>query len=456
MNNVSIDHKENISRRCIKHLRSHVGLAQLVGIVVCLPPLIFPDQVPVWMIPAAILGLALTFWAGRWLAGRAFVHTPLDLPLLLLLLLMPLNILISADRALTWPHVYKIIGGTAIFYGAVGFLREKPWFDLSALGIALLGLVLGGVLLFGTQWSGAKLSWLPCNLAGRIPRLVNPFWKPEGFAGFNANLAGGTVALLLPVPLGYVLFGSRRWVRIGAMLETVALSTLLLLTFSRGAMLAFGAALLVMLVAYDRRWLALVGAVLVVGAVLLVTGQLDSILDPVRNGSITDSVQGLDSRLELWSRGIYMMQDFAFTGVGMGMVEKVLPLLYPTFLIPPSTDVEHVHNLYLEFGAELGFPGLIIVLAQLLLLFFLGWRSVQQSRGTTWGALASGLLGTVVVLAVHGLVDTIPFSPKAYLIIWALFGVTVALALHLRDDGTSTGNTPLPEPGGDSESLHHP
>jgi putative inorganic carbon (HCO3(-)) transporter len=320
----------------------------------------------------------------------------------------------------------------------------------------LLGLVLGGVLLFGTQWSGAKLSWLPFNLAGRIPRLVNPFWKPEGFAGFNANLAGGTVALLLPVPLGYVLFGSRRWVRIGAMLETVALSTLLLLTFSRGAMLAFGAALLVMLVAYDRRWLALVGAVLVVGAVLLVTGQLDSILDPVRNGSITDSVQGLDSRLELWSRGIYMMQDFAFTGLGMGMVEKVLPLLYPTFLIPPSTDVEHVHNLYLEFGAELGFPGLIIVLAQLLLLFFLGWRSVQQSRGTTWGALASGLLGTVVVLAVHGLVDTIPFSPKAYLIIWALFGVTVALALHLRDDGTSTGNTPLPEPGGDSESLHHP
>ncbi len=392
------------------------------------------------MIPAAILGLALTFWAGRWLTGRAFVHTPLDLPLMLMMLLMPLNILISADRALTWPHVYKIIGGTAIFYGVVGLLREKPWFELSALGISLLGLVLGGILLFGTQWSGAKLSWLPFNLAGRIPRLVNPFWKPEGFAGFNANLAGGTVALLLPVPLGYVLFGRRIRVRVGALLETAALSALLLLSFSRGAMLAFGVAVLVMLVAHDWRWLGLVAVVLVAGVVLLVTGKLDPVLDPVRNGDITASVQGLDSRLELWSRGIYMMQDFAFTGVGMGMVEKVLPLLYPTFLIPPSAGIEHVHNLYLEFGAELGFPGLMIVLAQLLLLFYLGWHSMQQARGTPWMPLASGLLGTVVVLAVHGLVDTIPFAPKAYLIIWALFGVAVALGLHLQSEQPHVGD----------------
>jgi hypothetical protein len=63
-------------RRCIKHLRLHVSLVQLVGIVVCLPPLIFPDQAPVWLIPSAILGLALTFWAGRWLAGRALAGRP--------------------------------------------------------------------------------------------------------------------------------------------------------------------------------------------------------------------------------------------------------------------------------------------------------------------------------------------------------------------------------------------
>ena len=456
MNNASIDHKERIPRRCIKHLRLHVGLVQLVAIVACLPPLIFSDQVPDWMVPAAIIGLALIFWAGRWLVGRAFVHTPLDLSLILLMLLMPLNILISADRALTWPHVYKIIGGTALFYGVVGFLREKPWFELGALGIALLGLVLGGILLFGTQWSGAKLSWLPFNLAGRIPRLVNPFWKPEGFAGFNANLAGGTVALLLPVPLGYALFGRRTWARIGAALETVALSALLLLTFSRGAILAFGAAVLVMLVAHDRRWLALMAVVLVAATVLLATGRLEPLLEPVREGNVGTAVQGLDSRLELWSRGIYMMQDFAFTGVGMGMVEKVLPLLYPTFLISPSAGIEHVHNLYLEFGAQLGFPGLIIVLAQLLLLFYLGWDAVQRAQDALQKSLTAGLLGTVVVLAVHGLVDTIPMSPKAYLIIWALFGVAVALALQLQDDRVSNGHAPLPEPEGDAESWHRP
>jgi O-antigen ligase len=138
-------------------------------------------------------------------------------------------------------------------------------------------------------------------------------------------------------------------------------------------------------------------------------------------------------RVELWSRGIYIIQDFPFSGVGMGMVEVVLPLLYPTFRIPVDAGIQHVHNLYLEVGTELGYPGLIVTLAWLFASFYLAWQTVSRARGTDFLPLATGLLGIIVVFGVHGLVDAISFSPKAYLVIQALFGVSVGLALYLRD-----------------------
>ena len=98
-----------------------------------------------------------------------------------------------------------------------------------------------------------------------------------------------------------------------------------------------------------------------------------------------------------------------------------------------------MHNLYLQAGVDQGFPGLIITLAFMIGLFHLCWSSTQRARGTSLEPLALGLLGMVVAFATHGLVDTIPYSPKAHLILWALFGVAVALWQQLaRDDSSSS------------------
>jgi O-antigen ligase len=115
------------------------------------------------------------------------------------------------------------------------------------------------------------------------------------------------------------------------------------------------------------------------------------------------------------------------------MVEVVLPLLYPTFRIPASAEIHHVHNLYLQMGAEFGYPGLIVTLVLLFVLFAFGWQTVGAARDTNLFPLANGLVGVIVVFAVHGLVDVVSCSPKAYLITYALFGVSVGLALYLRD-----------------------
>ena len=43
-------------------------------------------------------------------------------------------------------------------------------------------------------------------------------------------------------------------------------------------------------------------------------------------------------RLEIWSRAIYMLQDFPFTGIGMGAFRQVANLLYPFFLAGPDAE----------------------------------------------------------------------------------------------------------------------
>ena len=103
------------SRHRIRIAAQHL---QFLCVVLCLPALIFPDRFPIWAELASLIGLAIMpILAVR--SGRRWLQrTPLDIAIVLMLVLTPLNLLISADQALTVPHVYKVAGGVALFYAA--------------------------------------------------------------------------------------------------------------------------------------------------------------------------------------------------------------------------------------------------------------------------------------------------------------------------------------------------
>jgi O-antigen ligase len=407
-------------------LRRHLGLAQIVVVVVCLPPLFFPERAPQWVIWASLLILALTLVVGHLVTARSLIRTPVDISILLLLLMLPITLLVTPDRELTLSHVYKVIGSVALFYSIVEFLEEKPWFRLTSLSIIAIGLVLTAFVLLSTDWS-KKLVQMPFDIYELFPQAVRPFWNPEGF---NSNIAGGTLAMLLPIPITYALFERKLPLRLGAAVAVVMMGGVLLLTQSRGAISALLVGIAAMMVSEDRRWLV-VGLLLVIAGVLVFQFSSVDNLAATEPGAVERTVHSAQGRLELWSRGLMMLQDFVFTGIGFGMVVEVMPLLYPTFTVPNDAGLEHVHNLYLEAGVDLGFPGLIVTLALVLGLLHLSWDATQRARGTSLKPLASAMLGTVVVFATHGITDNITFYAKAHVITWALFGVAVAVAMYL-------------------------
>jgi len=148
---------------------------------------------------------------------------------------------------------------------------------------------------------------------------------------------------------------------------------------------------------------------------------------------VNDSTKSVDGRLEVWQRAVYMLQDFPFTGIGLGMFSKVAPILYPFFLVGPDASIPHAHNIYLEAGVDLGLPGLVAFIAFLTGMFAVAIQSVRSARGSELEPIAVGLFGGQIVYVVHGLFDAITFSSRPATVIWLVFGLTVAIWLKVAD-----------------------
>jgi len=150
------------------------------------------------------------------------------------------------------------------------------------------------------------------------------------------------------------------------------------------------------------------------------------------------TIRSAEGRLEIFSRGLYMLQDFPFTGVGLGMFPRVLPILYPLFLVGPDADMPHVHNIYLQMGIDHGFPGLIAFLALIILLWVMGMQAIRLSRGQPWEPLTIGLLAGLAAYLVHGWVDAIWHTPRSHIIIWGYLGLLAAVWRWVKTHSTAT------------------
>ena len=344
------------------------------------------DRVPVrWVMPG-LVPLAGVWLARRLATGRWTMSTPLDVPWVLVLLMGVVALYPSVDPGLSRPAFIKLVLEAALFYQIANGVRGSVrglWVTtglLLAIGIGLAGL---GVV--NTSWNTSKLFVLP-EVYAHLPRLL-PWLNPTGF---HPNIVGGSLAMILPVT-GALLVWGHGWLSRRLLVPLVlGFGFVFILSQSRGALLGAVVAVAVVIVLWKPRWggfVALLGAVSLV-VVWRVVG-IATVADFLLASEISSSAQG---RLELWSRAIYMMQDFSYTGIGIGTFGRVAPILYPFFLIGPDTYVPHVHNLYLQAGVELGLPGLVAFMALLTAIGLCALRAVRPRKGDE-RVLSLGLRG---------------------------------------------------------------
>ena len=266
------------------------------------------------------------------------------------------------------------------------------------------------------------------------------------------------MALLLLPAVALALWTPNRSLRWTAVAIAVLLGFILLLSQSRGAWVAVGGALAVMPWLRYRRWWAVVLVLTVIAiatAALLGPVRLESMVFPASVGDEV-SVNTLPGRAELWTRAITLLRDFGLTGGGAGNFEQVVLTLYPPFFTGIVGGFSHAHNMYLQMAVDFGLPGLVVYLALLVALAASLVTAARlgkaQPAEDTAVSLAIGLFGSLLVVAIHGLVDAPLATPRVYALVFILFGVAAAASSHL----VGMAGRPVDESFIANDTIPHP
>jgi O-antigen ligase len=125
------------------------------------------------------------------------------------------------------------------------------------------------------------------------------------------------------------------------------------------------------------------------------------------NGTVTSANFSTVERLAHWIAGLRMFAAHPILGVGAGNYDAA----YAMYALPDWPDaLGHAHNYYINAAAETGILGLVAFLALTSATLYLGWYAVSHTGlsgalPSSQRAIALGLFGAVVALAVHNLTD---------------------------------------------------
>jgi len=402
-----------------------------------------------------------------WLAQRAVRHgfgdlgVPLRFPLALFLGLAVFSTLWTESLSVSVKELAKWAEVAVLYVFVATQVKRKE-----VLWIALAFVIAGALAASQGIYQAVARSGPPgflFPLAGRVfLRAYGTFQQPNPYAGYlglTAPLAYGLLLGLLsqgntfaggkPIPSWR---GGRPAATLIAGGALALMGVAMVLTLSRGGWLGFAAAMVVVSVLVSRRTAALLALAVFLGSSALLLSSFHllppSLVQRATNFlpflgnwdltqiAVTPQNFAVVERLAHWRAGWLMFAAHPWAGVGFGNY----PVAYAAFALPDWTDpLGHAHNYYLNVLAELGIAGLIAYLALWATAGRLVWQAIRWSTGIERG-IAVGILGIIVHLSVHNLVDNL-FVHAMYLQIAVILGLLAVLAGNRRSDAESAPAT---------------
>lgn len=336
---------------------------------------------------------------------------------------------------------------------AAGGVRVSTWWDVvQGWSLALLVYLIARAALSDTR---ARLVVVSALAAGVVTNAVVALWQRATEAGPESFVVGGalrvfgtflhpnTLAAYLAFVLPLLLAASLVWQTPAAWLWRVAAAAgivTLVMTQSRGGMLALGAAAVVLLALAPRpiqRWAAV--AAVALALVIATTGTADRLpgLDRFTTvaptggpAQVTPETWGQLERQAHWGAAWAMLRSNPMFGVGAGEFSDAFREHTPEWRFRVGRG--HAHNGYLQLGAEAGVPGLLAFAGWVGTILVALWRRVIRSSGLDY-LLAAGALGTAVAWTVNNVFEhqDVPSIP-------VMFTLVVAVGLgRLSAPGTS-------------------
>ncbi len=411
-----------------------IGIACLCGLLYVL--LLLGQSITPYLL--VLLPLA---WLFYWVKNRRLsFSTPLDIPILALLLLATLGAFFTPYPDLFLPKLSGLLIGVSVYYLVVNYVRYRQHLTLVIFLLIALALAVALLALIGTDWPVGNLA-----LFDRVYQHLSDFSARFGTEKINKNTIGAALAFFPPLLLS-LLWDSGAFARIKShyanlsslpelvykalVLITLALVLLaLLLTQSRGAWLGCAAGVFLLVTLKEKRFLWLI-PVLIIAFLVILFWRADGSLSVLLSHLDTSQEATLPGRLEIWQKALVILRDFPVTGIGLGAFGEVYRQYFASIVLPSAADVVfHAHNTLLSVAVEVGLPGMVLYVALLGGFGAMAWKTMAYTR-TLNRLLGFGLAGGLFAFVVFGLLDAFTLGRNLEVIFWIFLGLMSTLVVH--------------------------
>jgi putative inorganic carbon (hco3(-)) transporter len=352
-------------------------------------------------------------------------HPVLWAPLVLLMWSL-ISFYTAFDQRLALKPLASLAGGlvfAAVVYGAARQLSDvRLLLGAMTTAAAVVGVT---ALAGGAQFESA---YGATSVSGRL----------EG-AFDSPNQLGSFCALLTPIAAAFVFAVRGLFARLLATAALLLILSALMLSLSRGAWLGVAVAAVYMLFRLreaQRLVIALAIPALVAGIALSSVDATDSPeLEVIGQRARSFTARNpYDGRTDIWAEARRQIRESPVTGQGPGTFPVVAVRADSA---ASSVRPDHAHNLGLNWAAETGLPGLLIIVAFVIALAASGRRAARAAlaqRDRRTYVLVIGMISGLLAIGVQNFtVDHTLGNAVVHLAMWATIGLLLATQTALTD-----------------------
>jgi O-antigen ligase len=264
------------------------------------------------------------------------------------------------------------------------------------------------------------------------PRTATPFGSFVNRHNFAA-----IIEMSMSVPLGMIFAGAvRRDKRLLYVVAVVLMGSALLLSGSRGGLIALIAEIILLVILTTRTkgfknilvkgGLSLLLVVAAVGGAIFVGG--DTSLTRFSDAAVSNDVTS--NRTQIWGVTLKLIADYLPLGAGLG----AYPSAYTKFdTMAGQFRIEHAHNDYLQIVADAGVVGLVIG-GLFLYLFIRRGRQNMRTTNTFRRGIAMGVFAGCFAILVHSMFDFVLHITAISVMFLTLMAMLVASGRKYDDD----------------------
>lgn len=318
------------------------------------------------------------------------------------------------DAAYEMSHISKIFLFTFVMIMLVGTKSRARGVLLVTAGS--LGLLAVKGALFGLRTEGGSRVWGP----------------PDSFLSDN-NAFGLALNMCLPLLFFLGREEKNRWMRIGLRITFACTVLVILLTYSRGALLGLGVVVVAILMKTRHKVLA--GALLVVTAFFVIVLAPDAWMNRMGGFLHGNLDASAEQRLVSWGTAWNFSHDYPLTGGSFDVLPNVdVFQRYQPRPLPLGFLSSGPHSIYFQLLADQGYVGLGLFLLLILSCFWSLWRIRVAARKLPSARYLVDYTN-MIEASILGFMVSGAFLGFVYLdVIYQMVGMTVVLKMLLRTE----------------------